>query len=97
MSNKIVITRHPALYSYLLEIGLIEDDTPYLQHAKSEDVKGKHVYGVIPMHLAAEAETFTSIPLDLAWEERGQELTLNRVREAAQRPITFRVVKCVTP
>jgi len=43
------VTRHPALVAYLFE------------HATPEALKGKHVWGVLPLYLAGEPETYTVI------------------------------------
>lgn len=72
--ESVVITRHPALFQYLKELGLVTDDTPLITHATVDDVKGKHVYGVLPMRLAAEADCLTEVSLDIPYEMRGLEI-----------------------
>ena len=77
----IVVTRHPALVEYLTEIGLLPNGVTVLIHVTPEDVVGKHVIGVLPLHLAALAD-------------RGVELDLARMREIAGDPVTYRVTRC---
>lgn len=93
MHNTIVITRHAALVEYLLEIGLIDADTPILPHvSQPEEVAGKTVIGPCPLHLAVRARSVVHIPIH--WEsrdERGLELTLEQVRERAGKPLEFKV------
>ena len=87
--EKIVVTRHPALVQFLQEEGLVEESTPVLSHADAEDVRGKHAFGVLPLHLAAAAAKVTEVPLALRPEHRGQELDLATMREVAGDPVTY--------
>jgi len=92
MSNqneKAMVTRHKALVEYAREIGMIDEDTPVLAHVSAEDVRGKHVIGVLPLHLAAEAASVTEIPLALTPEDRGKELSISRLRQIAGEPRRF--------
>ena len=87
----VVVTRHPALVQLLQERGLIHEDTPVLTHVTPEDVADQHVIGVLPLSLAAQARSVTEIPLALAPEDRGKELSIERLREIAGDAITYRV------
>jgi len=91
--SKVMITRHPALVDYAREIGIIDESTPVLTHVSAEDVRGKDVIGVLPLHLAAEAASVTEIPLALTPEDRGKELSIDRLRSLAGDPRTFVVCK----
>lgn len=91
MTDVIVITRHQGLVDYLLEIGLITPDTPVISHASADDVRGRDVIGVLPLHLAALANTVIEIPLALTPEDRGKDLPVERVREIAGAPVTYQV------
>lgn len=91
--GNLVVTRHPALVELLLERGLIKKgDFTLISHATPEDVAGKDVIGVLPMALAALANTITEVPLMVPQELRGQELTLDQVREFAGAPVTYKVL-----
>ena len=82
----VVVTQHPALVLLLRERGLIGEDVEVITHVTSADqIAGRHVIGVLPLHLAAKAASITSVPLTLSAEEREQrtELTLERLREVA--------------
>ena len=87
----IVVTRHSGLVAYLVEQGLIDEDTPVIEHATEEDVAGRHVIGVLPMHLAALAESVTEVPLALTPADRGADLPVERVREIAGDPVTYEI------
>jgi len=91
MSNHVVITRHPALVDYLLEIGLINADHDVIDHATPAMVADKHVIGVLPHSLSCLTKTFTEIPLNLPAELRGKELSLSEIRTYAGKPITYEV------
>src|SRR5690606_40833545 len=84
----LIVTRHAALVDYLRELG-VDDSTPVKSHVSADDVRGRHVCGVLPMHLAAEAASVTEIPLALTPEDRGQELSIDRIREIAGDPRTY--------
>lgn len=89
--NKVVITRHPALVELLIEKGLIPQGTNVITHANPDDVRGKDVIGVLPLSLAALAASVTEIPLTLAPEDRGKELGIDRLRQIAGEPVTYKV------
>ena len=87
----VVVTRHPGLVAHLVEIGLVAEGAEVIEHATPELVRGKRVVGVLPTYLAAEARTLTEIPMALELCDRGQELSLERVREVAGAPVTYKV------
>ena len=96
MSEKpLLVTRHAALAAYMREIGLIGEDAEICPHAGAEEVRGRHVVGVLPMHLAALAASYTTVTLDIPYRLRGVELDLEQVRECAGDAVTYvvRVVK----
>ena len=85
----VVVTQHRALVDYLSEIGLIKPEARVIEHATPDQVRGKHVIGVLPLHLAALAVRVTVVPLALPREARSRELTLDEVRRYAGRPRTY--------
>lgn len=87
----VVVTRHSALVEYLTELGVVPAGTEVVTHAAAEQVRGRHVFGVLPLHLAAEARRVTEVPLHVPAELRGVELTLAQVRQFAG-PLTSYVV-----
>lgn len=93
MNNQtIVVTRHKALVEYLREQGMIDDSCAVINHVtNSEDVIGKDVIGVLPLSLAAKANSVTEIPLRLTPEMRGQELNLETLRKVAGKPVKYKV------
>lgn len=91
----LVITRHPSLVQYLIELGLADESTPVVEHASASDVRRKHVVGILPHHLSSLAASITEIPMrtttaDREAMQRG-DLTLERLREVAGSPVTYTV------
>jgi putative CRISPR-associated protein (TIGR02620 family) len=93
--STIVVTRHQALVEYLREQDVITDDIEVKTQATADDVRGKHVIGALPYHLAAEAASITvvelNIPLDIivAISLQGMELSLEQVHEYAGNVRTY--------
>ena len=95
MKPDFVVTRHVALVEYLKEEGVVEKDVEVVPHAFSDQLIGRHVCGVLPIALAAFADAITVIPLSIPPELRGQDLSIEQVREFAHPPRTF-IVKEIT-
>ena len=87
----VVVTRHPALVAYLTELGVVHTDAEVVTHATPEQVRGRVVFGVLPLHLAVEAASVTEVPLYIPAELRGVELTLAQVRQFAGPLTTYKV------
>ena len=92
MTDKIVVTRHPALVQYLIEEGYVSSDVEVLSHVETVDhIHNCHVYGVLPLGLACCAKAVTEVRLDIPAEMRGKELTIQQVREYAMYTQTYTV------
>lgn len=89
--SPVVVTRHPALVEYLTELGVVPAGTEVVTHATAEQVRGRHVFGVLPLHLAAEAASVTEVTLRVPAELRGVELTLEQVRQFAGPLVEYKV------
>ena len=89
----VVVTRHAALITYLLEEGIITAGAKVVSHASFAEIDGKHVVGVLPHSLSCLCASFTEVPLFLPPELRGKELTVSQVREYAGNPATYLVVR----
>ena len=90
IQNAVVITRHNGLVEHLKDINLIDDSAVIISHATAEDIAGKDVVGVLPHSLSVQAKTFTEVPLiGLPAELRGQELTVEHMKEYAGDPVTY--------
>ncbi|MBU1151341.1 hypothetical protein KJ632_00765 [Patescibacteria group bacterium] len=89
----LVVTRHKALLQYLKEIGIVGEEVEAKEHVSPEEIRGKHVCGVLPHHLSSLCTFYTEIPLIIPQEFRGKELTLEEIREYCGKPQTY----CVVP
>lgn len=89
----LVVTRHPALVEYLRELGLVDEVVDVVDHAYPEEVKGRHVAGVLPHSLSCLTASFTEIPLNLSPELRGKELDLPTIKKVAGDPVTYSVAR----
>ena len=87
--EKIVVSKHPAMVKYLLEMGLIDSTTKAVWHIEPAEIKGKHVFGVLPIYMAHHAEMVTDIPLPLPSHKRGEVLSLEEIRAYAKKPRTY--------
>lgn len=96
MNKVIAVTRHPALIQYFHETGLLPEGAPVMDRATARDVRGAHVIGVLPLHLMALAESVTKVPF-LVPDMRGRELSIEEIRSAAGRPVTYQVRKALNP
>jgi hypothetical protein len=90
----IIVTRHPALVALLQERGLVPAGAEVIPHVESPDsIRGCRVIGVLPLHLAASAAEVVEVPLSLSPEDRGKELSIERLRDIAGAPRRYRVVR----
>lgn len=77
----LIITRHPGLIEVLEAEGIATGTTPVVAHCSPEQIRGKHVAGVLPLALAAECASVTEVVLNLPAEARGRELSAAEVRQ----------------
>ena len=81
-ADVVVVTRHPALIQYLVESEIIDKETPVITgNADISDIKGRHVIGILPLKLAAYAASITEVSLDIPFDQRGKELTIDQIRK----------------
>lgn len=81
--NTVIVTRHRSLIAWLRQRGITGQVLP---RARAADVAGKHVIGVLPLHLAALAETISTVDMpDLPDDLVGRELTVEQMDAAGAR------------
>lgn len=89
----IIVTRHPNLVALLIERGIVDETIRVIEHARPDEVRGKHVLGILPHHLSSLAASITEIPMRLTRDDRellaGSEMPIERMREVAGRPVTY--------
>lgn len=91
--EKIVVTRHRSLVLYLIELGLIDENTKIIPHAQPDDIRGKHAIGVLPYWLSSKAAKYTELQLRLPFEKRNKELTLDEIKFHSKDPVTYIVTE----
>ena len=77
MSDIIIVTRHQAAREYLIKHGIVPKNTPSLSVCTEKDIQGKHVYGYLPIHLAAKTKSYTELPVRPPKSLTSRELNLN--------------------
>jgi len=88
------VTRHKVLVDYLLEKEIInEGEFEVMTHATPQDVKGRHVVGVLPHSLSCLTSSFTEVVLNLPPEKRGKELTLDDMLTYSKGLNTYKVTR----
>ena len=91
--DKVIVTRHHTLVKHIIELGLAGEETPVMEHVTHADIRGKHVIGVLPMHLACVASMVTEIPIRLPPELRGNDLGTYEIGQFCGEPQTYVVKK----
>ena len=88
----IIITRHRGLIEWLRRHGI--EASRVTEHATAEDVRGRIVYGVLPLSLAAEAaEVWTVDMPSLRPDQRGVDLTPEEMDAAGATLSGYRVTR----
>ena len=72
--EKILISRHENTTARLKAEFNLGEDVPVVVQASAEDVRGKHVFGNLPLNLAAMAKKVTAPTLDIPKPWRGRDL-----------------------
>ena len=88
--NVIIVSRHPAAVEFIRRAGELPASVPVLSSVTAEDVRGKVVYGNLPLHLAAEARAVVAVEFT-GPPPRGQEYTLADMEAAGARLRLYRV------
>ena len=91
--DMIVVTRHAGLVPVLIEHGIVGPDVQVVAHATADDVRNRHVVGVLPLHLAAVAAKVTEVTLAIPSDLRGVELDAAQVRKFMTGVSTYKVEK----
>lgn len=74
MEKVTIVSRHPGLVAWLARKGITGEVIPHV--TDSNQIRGRHVFGALPLHLAAKAASVTSVDIPgLPAEKRGQDLS----------------------
>ena len=86
----IIVSRHPAAVEWLRQQVPELVDAPVLAEATAEDVRGKIVYGNLPLHLAAAAYAVVAIEFS-GQPPRGREYSVAGMEVAGAHLRTYTV------
>ncbi|MDW8345353.1 MAG: CRISPR-associated protein Csx16 [Bacteroidia bacterium] len=90
----IVVTRHRGLIDYLRQQGFDVDGAIVIDHVTDPNILvGRHVVGVLPMHLASLCTSITVVDLNLPQDLRGADLSADQVAQYATGISTYRVIR----
>lgn len=97
--NILIVTRHKPLVQWLANRGIVGQ---VIEQAGPDDVRGKHVFGVLPMWLAAHALSITEVSMPrITVEDRrrvaGGDFTVEEMDAWGAHMQTFRVEQFETP
>ena len=92
MSNVIIVSRHPAAEEFIREAAGLGEDVPCMEQVTVEEVRGKIVYGNLPMHLAAKALLMVAVEFD-GPPPRGAEYGIAEMRAAGARLAEYVVIE----
>jgi len=88
--DNVIVSRHVGAVEWLRQRGITGR---VIEHATAEDVRGRVVYGTLPLHLAAEAARVVAIDLPrLRPEQRGKDLSPAEMDAAGARLIAYKVL-----
>ena len=90
MKNTIIVTRHEGAVEWLRQQGITGN---VISHATESDVAGKDVIGILPLHLAALANSVTAIVMDLPPEFRGKDITPEQMDACGAKLVKYEVRK----
>ena len=74
--DTVIVTRHSGLVEWLKRRGI---EGEVVSHADEDTVRDKRVYGVLPFRLAALADEFIEVSMNVPAELRGKELTADDI------------------
>jgi hypothetical protein len=94
--NAVIVSRHPAAIEFIRDAVALPTDTPVIESATADDVRGRVVYGNLPLHLAAHAAQVVAVEFSGA-PPRGQEYDVAAMRAAGARLARYAVASVASP
>lgn len=90
--DTLIVTRHDGLVEWLGRLGIVG---PVVAHVADPDlVRGKRVYGVLPLHLAAQCAEIVTVDLPgLPQGRRATELSADEMDEYGARLVAYQVLR----
>jgi len=91
MSENIIITRHVGLVQWLANHGITGEVIPHVSNP--DQIKGKDVFGILPLNLAAVCNSITTVEMNLPPEKRGVDLIPEEMDNFGAKMARFKVIK----
>ena len=91
--EKIIVTRHDNVRKYIIESGMVPENTPCYESIEKEFARGKHIYGIVPLELAAAAAKVTEVKITLRKNLWGKELSMDQIQACLKYVKTFVVTE----
>ena len=90
---ELVVSPHIAVFSFLVQEGVVTGNARLLNKATAADVAGKHIAGSVPVEIASAAKSVTTLQLSRPLPATGP-VTVSDVRERFLRLSRFSVSGC---
>jgi len=87
----IIVTRHTGLVEWLQRHGITGKVIPYVDNI--DEIKGKHIVGVLPLSLAAYADTVTTVDMEFTPDKRGVDISADEMDLYKPTLNTYKVTK----
>lgn len=88
----IIVTRHPGLVEWLAWKGITGE---VKTSVTSEEIRGKHVVGALPAHIAQYAAYMTSVDYMCPFEKRGEHLSADELESLGAKLFDYRVIPVI--
>ena len=87
-ARTVIVSRHAGLVEWLKTRRGVEGNV--IAHATEADIRGKYVFGNLPMHLAAKTASITTVDMpDLPADKRGVDLTPDEMDTYGAKTATY--------
>ena len=90
--DRIIVSRHPAAIEFIRRAANLDMDVIVIASATVDDVRGKDVYGNIPMNLATHAAGVWAVEFDGA-PPRGAEYDMAAMVAAGAKLVHYGVLR----
>ena len=87
----IIVTNHEVTYEFIIENYVGDRPHKWLDHVTHEDIQGKVVWGVLPLHYACYCHLYVTIPVLRPKSAGRAPLTYEDFEQYARKPVVYSV------
>lgn len=91
--EKIIVSKHESVEKYLKEQEIVPGYIKRYPFVNEDFAKGKHIYGIVPMNIAALAGKFTEVKITLHHSEKYKEVSASRINAQVKNVRTYIVTE----